>query len=286
MKVVVSFFAVLLSLTIVSRAEIKSTPVEYKDGDTTLKGWIVYDDAIHDKRPGIVVVPEWWGLTDYIKSRCQQLAQLGYVAFAADIYGDGFTTTDPKVAGAKMNDAVKNGWRRTRGKLALDQLIKDEHVDTANVAAIGYCFGGGVALEMARAGDDLKGVVSFHGSLGTDMPAKTGEVKPKILICAGAADPMVTRAAVEKAEKEFKDAGADVKVITYPDAKHAFTNPDADKFGIDGIAYNKAADEKSWADMKSFFADVFGSANPEIGVGRSIAKPCNTSSCNEIHWRQ
>ncbi len=258
-----AFITALLGLVAFARAEIKTETIEYKDGDATLKGFIAYDDAVQGKRPAIVVVPEWWGVNDYVKSRAEQLAKLGYVAFVADIYGDGFSTTDPKVAGEKMNEAVKNHWRRSRGKLALVELLKNNNVDADNVAAIGYCFGGGVALEMARAGENLKGVVSFHGSLGTDKPAQLGDVKGKILICAGEADPMVKMAQVQAAEKEFKDANVDVKVITYPDAKHAFTNPDADKFGIDGIAYNKAADEKSWKDMKAFFADIFGASNPK-----------------------
>ena len=257
------FAFALLTLTTLAHAELKKSTVEYKDGDQTLKGYLVYDDANTAKRPGILVVHEWWGLNDYIKHRCDQLAELGYVAFAPDIYGDGFSTADPKQAQQKMEQAVKNNWRRTRGKLGLEQLLNSDQVDPNNVAVIGYCFGGGVALEMARAGDDLKGVVSFHGSLATNQPAKQGEVKPKILICAGASDPFAPAAQVATVEKEFKDAGADVKVITYPDAKHAFTNPDADKFGIEGIAYNKAADEKSWADMKAFFAEIFGAANPK-----------------------
>ncbi len=177
------FLIAVLSLVItLARGEIKTQTIEYTDGGTTLKGFIAYDDAVQGKRPGIVVVPEWWGVNDYLKSRAEQLAKLGYVAFVADIYGDGFSTTDAKIAGDKMNEAVKNHWRRSRGKLALMELLKNDHVDDDNVAAIGYCFGGGVALEMARAGENLKGVVSFHGSLGTDKPAMLGDVKGKVLI--------------------------------------------------------------------------------------------------------
>ena len=262
------FAFALLALTTLAHAELKKSAVEYKDGDQTLKGYLAYDDSIRGDRPGIVVFPEWWGLTDYPKHRAEELAKLGYVAFAADIYGDGFTTNDPKVAGEKMQEAVKNGWRRERSRLALNELRKQPHVDGANMAAIGYCFGGGCALELVRQVSDtkgLKGVVSFHGSLATDKPARPDTIRAKILICHGEADPMVKLDDVKAAEKEFKDAGADVRVITYPDAKHAFTNPDADKFGIEGIGYNKAADEKSWADMKAFFAEIFGQANPKAG---------------------
>jgi dienelactone hydrolase len=250
-------------LALVARAEIKTQTVEYKDGDATLKGFLAYDDAIDSKRPGVLVVPEWWGMTDYPKSRAQQLAQLGYVAFVADIYGDGFSTDDPKVAGQRAGQAKQNDWLRTRGKLALEQLAKNEHVDPRNLAAIGYCFGGGAVLEMARAGDDLKGVVSFHGTLDTDRPAQPGQVKAKILACTGEADPFAPKEKVHAFEQEMKKAGADVKVLTYPNAKHAFTNPRADQHHIEGIAYNKAADEKSWRDMQEFFTDIFGPAAPQ-----------------------
>ena len=263
----VSFLAALLCLALVARADIKTQTVEYKDGDTTLKGFLAYDDAVQGKRPGILVVPEWWGLTDYPKSRAEQLAKLGYVAFVADIYGNGMTTDDPKVAGQKAGEAKQNGWLRSRGKLALEQLRKNPHVDPQNLAAIGYCFGGGCVLELARAGEDLKGVVSFHGDVSTTQPAKSGDVKAKILICHGAADPLVTNEAVDKFEQEMKAAGADVKIIRYPDAKHAFTNPDADKHNMPPISYNAAADKKSWQDMQQFFAEIFGPATPKPAAG-------------------
>jgi dienelactone hydrolase len=256
------FLAAVLCFGVSAHAEIKTQTVEYKDGDKTLKGYLAYDDAITAKRPGVLVVPEWWGMNDYVKSRTEQLAKLGYVAFAADIYGDGFTTGDPKVAGEKATEAKKNGWLRSRGKLALEQLKKDEHVDTSNVAGIGYCFGGSTVLEMARAGDDLKGVVAFHGVLTTDQPAQSGAVKAKVLALNGAADPFVPPEQISAFEKEMKDAGVDVKIVNYPGAKHAFTNPNADKIGMAALGYNKEADEKSWEAMKAFFAEIFGPANP------------------------
>ena len=252
----ICFVIALLAIAPMALAAIKTETVEYKDGDTTLKGFVAYEENPTSAHPAVLVVHEWWGLNDYVKSRCEQLAKLGYVAFAADIYGEGFTTADPKVAGAKMGEAVKRGWRRSRTRLALEQLHKDQGVDQDNIAIIGYCFGGGCALEAARAGENIKGVVSFHGSMNTDQPAQKGQLKAKVLLCHGDADPMVPMSAVEKAQNEFKDAGVDVKVITYPGAKHAFTNPDADKYGIDNVAYNKEADEKSWQAMKEFLADV------------------------------
>ena len=253
-----TFTTLLLTLALGARAEIKTQTVEYKDGDTTLKGFLAYDDAAAGKRPGVVVVPEWWGLNDYPKGRAEQLAKLGYVAFAADIYGEGFTTMDPKVAGQKAGEAKKADLLAKRGALALEQLKKDPHVDPAKTAAIGYCFGGTTVLELARRGQDLLGVVSFHGTLDTEHPAQSGQVKTKVLVCHGDADSFVPPEQLAKFEKEMKDAGADAKVIHYPNAKHAFTNPAADKVGMEAIGYNREADQKSWADMQQFFKELFG----------------------------
>ena len=191
MKRVLPLIAVLFGLTLAARAELKTQTLEYKDGDTTLKGYLAYDDAHEGKRPGVVVVPEWWGVNDYPKARAEQLAKLGYVALVADIYGEGLVVSDPKEAGKRAGEAKQAGWLRSRGKLAVEQLRKHEHVDPQNVAAIGYCFGGATVLELARAGEDLKGVVSFHGALDTKQPAQPGQVKAKILVLHGAADPFV-----------------------------------------------------------------------------------------------
>ncbi|MEO6435567.1 MAG: dienelactone hydrolase family protein [Tepidisphaeraceae bacterium] len=240
----------------------------------TLKGFLAYDDAIEGKRPGVVVMHEWLGLNDYVKDRARQLAQLGYVAFAPDIYGDGFATADVKVAGQKSGEARKAGLLRTRGLLGLEQLKKNDKVDATKTAAIGYCFGGATALEIARGGGDVSGIVSFHGALGTANPAQPGAVKAKVLVCHGGADPFVPPAELEAFEKEMKNAKVDYTVIQYPDAQHAFTNPDVDKANLDGAKYNKAADEKSWRDMKAFFAELFGASAPRAArceVGRSAA---------------
>ena len=258
-----SFLTAILCFALVARAEIKTQSVEYKDGDTTLKGFLAYDDATQGKRPGVLVVPEWWGLTDYPKSRAEQLAKLGYVAFVADIYGEGFTTDDAKVAGQRAGEAKEKGWLRSRGKLALDQLRNNEHVDPQNVAAIGYCFGGSGVLELARAGEDLNGVVSFHGTLDTKQPAKQGQVKARILVCHGAADPFVPPEQVQAFEKEMKQAKANYKIIPYAGAKHAFTNPDADRHNMPPVSYNKAADAASWRDMQSFLNKVFVTSAPK-----------------------
>ena len=253
-----SFALAVVLLASTAGAELQRKPIEYKQGDATLKGYLVYDDRAQEKRPGVVVVPEWWGLNDYVKGRADQLAQLGYVALAADIYGDGQVTTDPKEAG-KLATKFRGDREllRARTQAALDTLKAQPQVDPSKTAAIGYCFGGTAVLELARSGADVNGVVSFHGGLDTPMPAKQGQVKAKVLVLAGGDDPMVPKEQVQGLEKEMKDAGADVVVTSYPGAVHSFTNPDADKLGMKGIGYNKEADEKSWQAMKDFFERIF-----------------------------
>ncbi len=250
--------ATLLLVSGIAHAELVKKPIEYKQGDATLKGYLVYDDAKTEKRPGVVVVPEWWGLNDYIRHRAEMLAELGYVALAADIYGNGEETTDMKRAG-ELAGKFKGDREllRARVKAALDTLKDQPQVDSAKTAAIGYCFGGTAALELARSGADVNGVVSFHGGLDAPMPAKKGEVKPRILVLTGADDPLVPPEQVQGLEKEMSDAGADAKVVAYPGAVHAFTNPDSTKLGVKGIGYNKEADEKSWQAMKEFFEQIF-----------------------------
>lgn len=254
---------VLALWPVVATAAIKSEPVDYKDGDTQLQGVLVYDDAAEGKRPGIVVYPEWWGLTDYPKHRAEMLAKLGYVAFAADMYGQGVTTDNPDQAG-KLATPIKSDPQlmRRRATLAIDQIKKSDHVDPEKLAAIGYCFGGSCALELARAGAPLKGVVSFHGDLSTTMPAQPGEVKAKVLALTGGADPLVPPEQVVAFAEEMATANADWQINVYSDAKHAFTNPNADKYNLPPIGYNKQADKRSWTAMKSFFSELFGKVNP------------------------
>src|SRR4051812_22396452 len=249
---------IVLVLSSVLRAEVKTEQVEYKQGDTTLKGMIAYDDAKKDKRPGVIVVHEWWGLTEHPKNKAMELAKLGYVAFAIDMFGDGKTTEDPKQAG-EWAGAIKKD-RETgaaRFNAAMDVLKKNERVDGNKIGAIGFCFGGTVCLEMARSGAPLVGVVSFHGSLATDHPAGQGGLKTHLLICHGADDPMVTPDDVVAFAGEMNTAGADYQINVYSGAVHAFTNPKADSYNIPGIAYNEKADKRSWIAMKDFFAEVF-----------------------------
>ncbi len=254
-------FLLCLALAFVASpvmGEIQMKPVEYRDGATVCHGWVAYDDSVTGKRPGVLVLPEWWGVTDYPKSRAQDLAKLGYVAFVADIYGEGKTTSDPKEAGELAGRFYKDRkMMRQRALAALEQLKKQSQVDATRVAAIGYCFGGTIALELARAGTPLKGIVSFHGGLETPTATPAGQIKARILVCAGGADEFVPDKQVEAFKQEMRHAKANWELIVYGGAHHAFTNPNADKFGIPNIKYDQQADHRSWAAMQTFFDELF-----------------------------
>jgi dienelactone hydrolase len=256
-----TILALILSGMAVSRAAVIGKTVEYAADSVTLKGYIAYDDKIADKCPGILVVHEWWGLNDYARKRADMLAKLGYVALAVDMYGDGKTATHPDDAGKFSSEVMKNmPAMKARFMAAFDLLRKDEHVDPSRIGAIGYCFGGGVVLNMARTGIDLKGVVSFHGSLTTQSPAKKVKVKTRILVCNGAADKFTTAETIKTFKTEMKAADVKFKFINYPGAMHSFTNPDATELGKKfnmPLAYNEKADRESWAAMKEFFKGVF-----------------------------
>lgn len=250
--------AVLLTFASAASAEVQTREVEYKQGDTVLVGLIAWDGAAKGKRPGVLVVHEWWGHNEHARNQARRLAEAGYVGFALDMYGKGKVTTHPKDAEAFMTEATKDpAVIAARFNAALEQLKQDPHVAPAKIAAIGYCFGGSVVLGRARAGADLDAVVSFHGALATKSPAEKGKVKARVLVLTGAADPMVPPEQVEAFNKEMNAAGAKFQVVSYPGAKHGFTNPDADKAGMDALAYNAEADKKSWAAMLELFTQVF-----------------------------
>jgi len=241
-------------------ARIQTKEVEYRQGGTVLKGFIAWDDAAAGKRPGVLVVHEWWGLNDHARHQARRLAEAGYVGFALDMYGAGKVTTHPQDAQAFATEATKDpAVLAARFNAALELLKRDPRVDPARIAAIGYCFGGGVVLDMARSGADLAAMVSFHGSLGTKTPAQPGKVKARVLVLAGGADPFVPAEQVEAFRKEMQAAGARFEVVTYPGAKHGFTNPDAGQYGMPQLAYDPAADRQSWAAMLQLFHDVLGS---------------------------
>lgn len=246
----------------ISQAEAKviEKNVEYTADGTLLKGYLVYDSAIQGKRPGILVVHEWWGLNDYSRKRARMLAELGYTALAIDMYGDGRQATNPTDAGALSSEVMKNfDTAKVRFSAAEDFLKKQPTVDIGRIAAIGYCFGGGVLLNIARQGTDLKDIVSFHGSLSAVKPAVPGTIKTKLLVLHGGDDKFVSAQQVEAFKQEMATAGADYKFVTYAGATHAFSNPDATvlgkKFKIP-IAYNAKADKESWVEMKKFFDET------------------------------
>ena len=233
----------------------------YKSGDLTMQGYLAYDDTISGKRPGILVVHEWWGQNEYARERARMLAELGYTAFAVDMYGDGKQAEHPDEAGKFAAEVRQNMPAATqRFQAAMQILQQHPTVDAEHIAAIGYCFGGGVVLEMARQGLDLDAVVSFHGSLATESPVAPGKVKARILVCSGADDKLVPPEQVEIFQREMKAAGVDYTLISYPGAKHSFTNPGADiyaeKFNIP-VGYNHEADKKSWQDMQDFLKATF-----------------------------
>ena len=242
-------------------AAVKGEEVEYKDGETVMKGYLAYDNSITGKRPGVLVVHEWWGHNEYARKRARMLAELGYIALAVDMYGEGKQASHPEDAG-KFAGAVRQNMpvAEARFNAARDLLKNHGSTNPDKIAAIGYCFGGGLLLELARRGIDLDGVVSFHGSLATEHPAVPGDIKTKILVCHGAADPFVKPEDVSALKSEMANAKADFTFKEYADAKHSFTNPGANEFGRKfnlPLEYNAEADKQSWEDMKVFLNKVF-----------------------------
>jgi dienelactone hydrolase len=252
----------LMMLVTSALAEIRGEPVDYKAGDVTMKGYLAYDDSITGKRPGILVVHEWWGHDEYARRRARMLAELGYTALAVDMYGEGKQANHPDDAGKFSGEIRKNmELGRERFLAAMKVLKENGFTDAERIGAIGYCFGGSVVLQMARDGMDLAGVASFHGGLTTSAPARPGAVRAKILVLHGADDQFIAPEQIEDFKREMEAAGATYRFITYPGAKHSFTNPDADtyaeKFKIP-LGYSADGDKKSWSEMQSFFKDIFG----------------------------
>ena len=239
-------------------SNMKTQTIEYRDGDTVLEGYLAYDEAQRGKSPAVLIVHEWTGLGPYVKKRAEQIASLGYVAFAVDIYGKGIRPANSTEASKQA--AVYRGDRplmRRRAIAGLKRVREFPFVDSERVAAIGYCFGGGVVLELARSGADVKGIVSFHGNLDTPHPQDAKNIRAKVLVLHGADDPHVPQEQVEAFMKEMRDAKVDWQMIFYGNAVHSFTNPDAGNDPSRGAAYNKKADKRSWQAMKDFFEEIF-----------------------------
>ncbi len=236
---------------------IETREVTYIAGTTTLKGFIAWDAAAAGKRPGVLVVHEWWGFSEHERNQARRLAEAGYVALAVDMFGGGKSTSHPQEAAAFAGEATKDpATVVARFNAALETLKADPNVDPARIGAIGYCFGGMVVLSMARAGADLDAVASFHGALPSGK-VDSGTVKAHVLVATGGADSFVPAAAVEKFTAEMEKAGAALHVVTYPNAKHGFKNPAAGTHGMDQLAYDAAADTASWQAMRSLFQEVW-----------------------------
>lgn len=237
----------------------QTATVDYRDGAVALRGYMAWDETQTGRRPGVLVMPGGFGLGRDAKGRAEMLARMGYVALAADIYGDGLEFDDLKEVMKRVTElrADTVGFRR-RARVALDRLAALPQVDPACLAAIGYCLGGTFVLELARDGAPLLGVVTFHGGLETKAPAALGAVKAKLLVLTGADDPTVPLAHVNAFAEEMTRAGADWQIVTYSGTKHGFTYAEAAKRGIDWIEYKKSTDERSWAAMRAFFAEIFG----------------------------
>jgi dienelactone hydrolase len=257
MKRILSVAAVAIaSSTASGGAKLHEESVTYTGGGATMKGQLFYDESQTGKKPAVLVVHEWWGNNDYSRMRARKFAELGYVALAVDMYGDGKQADTPtdagKLAGSVLGNPDVALARLTAG---LDVLKKNDRVDPGRMIAVGYCFGGGVVLAGARGGLDLKAVGSFHGSLATKTPATAGVVKAKVFVANGAADPLVKPEDVAGLDAEMKAANVYFELVQYPGALHAFTNPKATELGKKfsmPSAYNAAADEKSWRDFQAF----------------------------------
>jgi dienelactone hydrolase len=251
-------FLIYLLLQVSILSQIKTEVVKYSDGTTNFKGFIAYNSGMSQKAPAVLIVHEFWGLNDYPKMRAEQLAGMGYVVFAVDMYGDGKVASSVEEA-SKLAGSVKSDINllRNRIKTAFEFIKKDSRVNPDKIAIIGYCFGGTVALELARTGADVKGVVCFHGGVTTPNPQETKNVKAKILLCLGGNDKYVPDTDKKSFEDEMNNAGVDWQMIIYSGAVHSFTNPKSGNNPSTGAAYNKNADVRSYNAMKQFLTEVF-----------------------------
>ena len=258
MRVMVVLCLIATLAPAAARAEVKTETIEYEQGGVTLEGVLAWDDATTEKRPGVLVVHDWMGVGPFVVGQAERLARQGYVAFAADIYGKGVRPKDVKEAGEQAGKLrADRPLLRARAAAGLAELRRSERVDGAKVAAIGYCFGGGTALELARSGADLAAVVSFHGNLDTPDRTDAKKIKAKILALHGADDPYVPAAQVTAFESEMRNAKVDWQLIAYGGAVHAFTNPGAGTDPSKGAAYDERAARRAWAAMEQLFAEVF-----------------------------
>lgn len=258
MKYILAFALVVLFSTF-AQAKIVEETVEYRDGETTLEGYLAYDDEADSPRPGVLVFHEWWGLNDYIKKRARDIASLGYVAFAPDVYGKGVRPANSRAAGNEAGKYMKDRkLLRSRAAAGLDFLKKNKRADPERIAAIGYCFGGAAALELARSGAPVAATATFHGVLNTPAPEDAKNIKGSVLVLHGAADPSVKPAEVQSFQEAMNKAGVDWHLISYGQAVHGFTNPANGADPSKGVAYDEKADKRSWEAMKDFLGEKLG----------------------------
>ena len=247
----------LLTFASAAMARVVTKTVEYKAGDTVCQGFLAFDDAVKGKRASVLLVHDWMGCTDHQKDQVQQLAALGYVALAADVYGKGVRPANSQEAGAEAGKWYKDrGLLRARVRAGLDYLAAQPQADAARLAVTGYCFGGACALELARSGAPLKAVVTFHGSLANPSPEDAKNIKAKVLVLHGADDPYVKQEEVKSFMDEMRAAGLDWQVVQYSGAVHSFTDPRAGADNSKGAAYNASADKRSWRAMRDFFEET------------------------------
>jgi len=258
MSIKIGFALVLFLLPSLVRAEVITKPIDYEHQGTTLSGTLVYDDKLEGRRPGVLVVHDWMGHGPFSIEKAKELAALGYVAFAVDMYGKGIYCKDAKEAAGRAGQ-LKADRPLLRGRIlaALDVLKNQPQVDAGKIGAMGFCFGGTTSLELARSGADISGVVSFHGGLETPLLAEPGKVKGKILALHGADDPFVPPTEVANFEKEMKAAKCNWELVAYGNAVHSFTNKAAGTDNSKGAAFNEQANARSTAAMKNFFREVF-----------------------------
>ncbi len=252
-----SMVAVVLFLCGAANAELRTQPVEYRSGSAVLEGFLAYDEGLAGKRPGIIVVHEWWGLNDFIKERSEQLAKLGYIAFAIDIYGKGIRAKSAEQAAAlSKRYSTDRRLLRERAAAGLNWLRGHPLADPGRIAAIGFCFGGLTVLEMARNGDPLKGVVSFHGILNTPNPEDAARIKGSVLVFQGVEDPFAPAKERLAFEDEMEKGKVDWQMVIFGGAVHGFTNPANGKDRTKGVAYDLKADRRSWEGMRLFLNEV------------------------------
>lgn len=249
---------ILLAATSIARADIKQEPIDYTHAEKPYQGVLVYDDKTTSPRPAVLVCPEWYGVNDFAKSRAQELAKLGYVAFVVDPYGKGIQARSVEEAG-KMSGALKadRAMLKARVRTAFELMQEHKLVDPKRIAVMGYCFGGTTALELARSGADVRGAVSFHGSLNSPDAEEAKNIKGKILVLHGGADPFVPDPEVAEFVESLRRHSVNYQLNIYGGAVHSFTNPGADKAGLKGVAYNEQADKRSWAELRIFLEEIF-----------------------------